>query len=193
MKLPKLKKPDKYSGLYIFDFGDHAGVGFTAEEVAELLETERYRHGKVYKIYRAFPDGKMELKAVPAETFDLESGMIFYSNEEPAARDDFKRLIDSAVTAEPPCRAKVHLARYTEDKFATALIYPAEYEDEVSRWLLVRNYRTIGQVEGGIGAVERYYTEAPEILERHQLFGFGESISRTGDELLVSLARAVQR
>ena len=37
MKLPKLDNPDRYKGLYIFDFGDHAGVGFTAEEVAELL------------------------------------------------------------------------------------------------------------------------------------------------------------
>ena len=158
-----------------------------------MLETERYRHGKVYKIRRAYPDGKMELKATPAQTFDLESGMIFYSTDESQAKDDFKRLVDSAVTAQPPCRAKVHLARYAEGKLATALIYPAEYEDEFSRWLLDRDYRTIGLAEGGIGAVERYYQDAPEILERNQLFGSGESISRTGDELLLSLARAVQR
>jgi hypothetical protein len=36
MKLPKLQKPDVYTGLYMVDFGDHSGVGFTAEEVAEL-------------------------------------------------------------------------------------------------------------------------------------------------------------
>ena len=36
MKLPKLQTPEKYVGLYVFDFGDHAGVGFTADEVAEL-------------------------------------------------------------------------------------------------------------------------------------------------------------
>jgi len=47
MKLPKLEKPDKYVGLYVFDFGDHVGVGFAAEEVAELLESEKYRDGKV--------------------------------------------------------------------------------------------------------------------------------------------------
>jgi len=193
MKLPQLEKPNKYTGLYVFDFGDHAGVGFTAEEVAELLETERYRHGKVYKIHRAYPDGKMELKAVSAQTFDLESGLIFYCADESQARGDFKRLVDSAVKSEPPCRAKVHLARYAEDKLATALIYPAEYEDEVSHWLADRGYRTIGPVEGGVGAVERYYQDAPDILERHQLFGSGESLSRTGDELLLSLARAVQR
>jgi len=193
MELPKLEKPQKYAGLYIFDFGDHAGVGFTAEEVAELLESERYRQGKAYKIHKAYPDGKMELKGVPAQTFQLESGMIFYSTTALAAKEDFKRLVDSAVTAEPPCRAKVHLARYAKDRFATALIYPAEYEDEMGNWLLAQDYRTAGAAEGGTGAVERYYAEAPEVLERHQLFGTSEAISRTGDELLVSLKLAVQR
>jgi len=193
MKLPQLDKPDRYTGLYIFDFGDHTGVGFTAEEVAELLESERYRDGKVYKIHRAYPDGRLELKGVPAETFQLESGMIFYSNTAEAARDDFKRLVAAAVQVSPPCRAKVHLVRYDEAKFGVAFIYPAEHEDEISAWLTRRPYGTAGLVEGGTGVIEQYYQQAPEILERHQLFGTSEEISRTGDELLVSLRRAIQR
>jgi len=193
MKLPKLERPENYAGLYIFDFGDQAGVGFTAEEVAELLESERYRKGKAYKIHRAYPDGRLEIKGVPARTFQLESGMLFYSATMEQAREDFRRLVSAAVAAEPPCRAKVHLARYADDKFAVALIYPAEYEDEISTWLLARDYRTAGAAEGGTGAVERYYRDDPKILERHQLFGASEGISRTGDELLTSLKRAVQR
>jgi hypothetical protein len=193
MKLPELEKPERYTGLYIFDFGDQAGVGFTAEEVAELLESERYRECKVYKIHRAYPDGRLEIKGVAAQTFQLESGMLFYSTTQEQARSDFKHLVSAAVAAEPPCRAKVHLVRYADDKFAVALIYPAEYEEEVSSWLLARAYRTAGAAEGGTGAVERYYRDAPEVLERHQLFGAGEAVSRTGDELLVSLKRAVQR
>ncbi|MHC4121894.1 MAG: hypothetical protein ACYSWO_30885 [Planctomycetota bacterium] len=46
MKLPKLEDNEKYVGLYVFDFGDHAGLGFTAREVAELLESEKYKNGK---------------------------------------------------------------------------------------------------------------------------------------------------
>jgi len=193
MKLPELKKPDRYRGLYIFDFGDHTGVGFTAEEVAELLESERYREGKVYKIHRAYPDGRLELKGVPVETFQLESGMIFYSATLETARGDFKRLVDAATEACPPCRAKVHLVRYREERFGVAMIYPAEYEEEISAWFAQREYRTSGPVEGGAGVIEQYYLQAPEILERHQLLGTSEGISRTGDELLVSLRRAVQR
>lgn len=193
MEMPKLEKPDRYAGLYVFDFGDHAGVGFTAEEVAELLESERYREGKVYKIHRAYPDGRLELKGVPAERFQLEAGMFFYSRDEATARVDFQRLVHLAVQTTPPCRAKIQLARVAQDRHVVALIYPAEFDDEVSGWLLEGGYRTTGAAEGGIGAVERYYGDQPEILDRHQLFGASEIVSRTGEELMVSAAKAVQR
>ena len=193
MKLPKLEKPDKYVGLYVFDFGDHVGVGFMAEEVAELLESERYKDGKVYKIHRAYPDGKLELKGVPAERLQLEAGMFFYSNDLATARRDFKQLSSLAVRSSPPCRAKLHLAKYRDDKFVAALIYPAEYDDEVSSWLLDGQYNTRGAAEGGAGAVQRYYDYGPEILDRHQLFGKSELVSRTGEDLFASLMLAVQR
>ena len=191
MELPKLKSPQNYVGLYVFDFGDHAGVGFTAEEVAELLDSENFKNGRAYKIYKAYPDGRMELKGVRPEIFQLESGMFFYSNDPNDSRNDFKKLINLAVRTAPPCRAKVQLAEYDIDKYAVALIYPAEYDDEVSRWLQNGDYKTIGEVEGGIGAVQRYYNEKPAVLEQHQLFCKIES--RTGQELLNSVKMAVQR
>ena len=193
MKLPKLEKSDKYVGLYIFDFGDHTGVGFTAQEVAELLESEKYKDGKVYKIHGAYPDGRLELKGIRAEIFQLEAGMFFYSSNPETARRDFKELVSLAVKTTPPCRAKVNLAKYSENKFVTALIYPAEYDDEISSWLLDGEYETNGAAEGGIGAVQRYYEAKPEILGRHQLFGQSRPISRTGQDLLASVRRAIQR
>ena len=193
MKLPELEKPEKYVGLYIFDFGDHAGLGFTAEEVAELLESEKYMDGKVYKIHKAYPDGRLEIKGVLSETFQLEAGMFFYSSDIETARRDFKNLVNLAVKSLPPCRAKLHMAEYGDDKLVVALIYPAEYDGEISSWLLDGRYRTSGAIEGGVGAVQRYYDQEPEILEGHQLFGQSETISRTGSELLSSLKLAVQR
>lgn len=193
MRIPKLEKPDRYRNLYVFDFGDHAGVGFTAEEVAELLESERYRQGKVYRIHRAYPDGRLEMTGVPAEKFQTEAGMLFYAKDEASARDAFKRLVNLAIRSAPPSRAKVHLAHYREDRYVVALIYPAEYDDAISSWLLAGDYHPATAVEGGAAAIEHYYRDSPEVLERHQLFGTGENISRTGDELLASLTKAVQR
>jgi hypothetical protein len=193
MRLPKLENSEKYVGLYVFDFGAQAGVGFTAQEVAELLESERHKDCKVYKIHRAYPDGKLELKGVPTEIFQLEAGMFFYARDLESAEADFKNLVNLAVRTAPPCRAKVHLAKYSDEKFVTAVIYPAEYDDEVSSWLLEGEYRTSGAAQGGVGAVQSYYDAAPEILKRHQFFGESRIESRTGEELLGGLKRAVQR
>ena len=193
MKLPKLQKPERYVGLYIFDFGDHAGVGFTAQEVAELFESEKYKNGKVYKIHKAYPDGKLELKGIRAEVFQLEAGMFFYSSAPETARQDFKGLVNLAVKTAPPCRAKVHLAKYSNDKFVAALIYPAEYDDEMSSWLLDGRYKTTGAAEGGVETVQRYYDVKPQILDRHQLFGKSELESRTGEKLLAGITLAIQR
>lgn len=193
MKLPEVKNGERLIGLYVVDFGDHSGVGFTGEEVAELLESEKFKDVKVYKIHNAYPDGRMELKGVTAQTFQLEKGMFFYAIDRQAAHDDYKRLVDLAIRQSPPARAKVHLAQYTEAKFVTAIIYPAECDDEFSTWLIQGQYKTAGPAEGGTEAVERYYSQSPQILERQQLFGKMSFQSRTGDELLVATKIAVQR
>lgn len=193
MKLPELQNSDKYVGLYVLDFGEHTGVGFTAQEAAELLESEKYKHCKVYKIHKAYPDGKLELKGTPSDIFQLEAGMFFYSGKVDTARGDFKQLVNLAVRSCPPCRAKVHLAQYSSDKLVTALIYPAEYDDEISAWLLDGGYKTSGEVLGGIEAVQKYYDYKPQILDRHQLFGKSAFQSRRGEELLAGLKLAVQR
>jgi hypothetical protein len=177
----------------VVDFGDHAGVGFTAEEAAELLESERYKDCKAYKVHRAYPDGRLELKGVRKEVFQLEAGMLFYSADSDTARDDYKRLVKLGIENDLPCRAKIHLAKYNDERFAVVIVYPAEYDDEISAWLLEHDYKTAGVAAGGINAVSQYYADKPEILEKHQLWGKSSIESRTGEELLASIKIAVQR
>lgn len=191
--ISKIEHAENYKGLYVVDFGDHSGTGFTAEEVAELLESEKFQDIKVYKIYRAYPDGKMELKGVPNEIFQLEAGMFFYEQDEEAAKADFKKLVNIAITNAPPTKAKVHLAKFSDEKFVTAIIYPAEQGDEVSNWLLENDYKTEGSAEGGIDAVKRYYADSPEIIERHQLFNQRQLDTLTGERLLAATKLAIVR
>lgn len=170
MKLPDIKEADRYVGLYVVDFGDHSAVGFTAEEVAELLDSETNRDVRIYKIYNASPDGRMELKGVARDLFGLEAGMFFYSRDEQAGQADFERLCGLAQTTPPPARTKVHFASDNNGGFVTALIYPAECDQEFSRWLLDARYRTEGAVEAGPNAVQRYYDAAWQILDQRQLW-----------------------
>ncbi|MBC8378184.1 MAG: hypothetical protein H8E62_03330 [Planctomycetes bacterium] len=192
MKLPDVKEATKYIGLYVVDFGDHSGVGFTATEVAELLDSEQYADVHIYKIHRAYPDGKMELKGVTSERFGLEAGMFFYAADETTAKDDFTRLLAWAETQLPPSRCKVHLSEMNEN-YLTALIYPAEFDDEFSRWLLDGQYRTIGTVEGGASAVGGYYDACPQILEQKQLWPATALESLHGEALFEAAKRAFVR
>ncbi|MCD6175494.1 MAG: hypothetical protein J7K65_07005 [Planctomycetes bacterium] len=192
MKLPEINEANKYMGLYVVDFGDHCGVGFTAEEVAELLESERFADVQVYKVHRANPDGTMELKGVTKEAFQLEAGMFFYAADEKTARADFRRLTAWSDTQLPPARCKTQLTN-TDNTHLIALIYPAEFDEAFSQWLLDGHYRTAGQVEGGTGAVQQYYDAEPNILERKQLWPSSSIEHFQGEALLEATNRAIVR
>ena len=193
MKLPELENPKEYIGLYVVDFGDRCSTGFTAAEVAQLLESQRFSNVKVYKIHNAYSDGRMELKGVSSDIFQLEAGMFFYSAGLDQSQKDFSKLAKIAEDAPPPAKAKLHLSKYEEGRFAIALIYPAECDDEFSRWLLDTGYRTLGEVAGGIDIVNRYYNAKPQILERKQLLPAAAIESKTGDQLIEATKLAVQR
>ncbi|MCK4958067.1 MAG: hypothetical protein KAT00_01675 [Planctomycetes bacterium] len=198
MKLPEVENAQRYIGLYVVDFGEHCSVGFTAQEVAELLESEQFQDITVYKVHRAYPDGRMELKGLRREIFQLEMGMFFYAADVEAAESDFKRLVELAQTGTAPARAKVHLASSEAKEagpgdFTVALIYPAEHDDQFCRWLLDAGYRHTGLAEGGIEAVQRYYDRRWDILQSHQVFPQTSYTDRTGAELIAATRIAVQR
>jgi hypothetical protein len=190
-------QPRRYEGLYVFDFGEWTAVGYTAEEIAVLLESEAYSGGKVYKIHRASPDGSMELRGVSRQRFLAESGMFFYRGALQPARADFNALCDVGRQAPPPCRAAVQLAERSAvggpNRFVTALIYPAECDDEVGRWLIEIDFGGGDLAEGGPSHVSNYYGEQKNILERQQLWSNRAISSRSREQVLSSVRRAVQR
>lgn len=197
MQLPTVPTPQRYRGLYVFDFGQWTALGYTAEEIAVLLESEAYRQGKVYKIVRATPDGHMELRGVSAERFQLESGMFFNRDALEAAQADYAELQRLSESQGTPCRAVIHLADRGEvaqaARYVTALIYPAEYEDEMAQWLLAARYAGGDLVEGGTSHVSDYYAQAKTIVQRQQLWSQPAIPSRSPDQVLSSVRQAVQR
>lgn len=194
MKLPELESPEKYRGLYVFDFGDQVAVGYTADEIAVLLESQRYADGKVYRIHRAMPDGTMELQGVSRETFLKEDGLFFYRDDPDLAEEDFQTLVREAANAPPPCRMKLHLARISGSRYelCTVAIFPAEYTHDVSDWLNRIGYEGGDLVEGGPSQVSDYYAAGATVIKRQQLWPM-PSQSRPAEEVLATTHLAVQR
>jgi hypothetical protein len=197
MNLPRIESAEHLRGLYVYDFGEWAAVGYTAEEIAVLLDSEAYRGGKVYRIHRATPDGHLELRGVAPVRFQVESGLFFYRARLDEAQADFAALLAGAERAAPPCRAVVHLAQRPgapeHSAFVTALIFPGEYDDAVAQWLLAQDFRGGDRAEGGVSHVSNYYAENNQIIERHQLWSRSAIPSRRADEVLASVRKAVQR
>jgi len=192
IKIEKISNPEKYTGLYVVDFGEYTSTGFTGSEVEILLESEEYSDIKIYKIHNAYPDGTLELCGVSNEIFNLESGIFFYSHNLDQAEDNYNRLLDIALATEKfPARTKLQLAHLCDDVYTVGLIYPAEADGEISQWLLDKDYKTEGAVKGGINTVSDYYAAAPEVIKRHQLVS--GTASKTATELLSTLKYAVQR
>jgi len=193
MNIPKTEKPQAYVGLYAIDFGESSSLGYTAQEVARLLESERFAEVKVYKVHRAKPDGTMELAGVSRQRFELESGMFFCGPDEASSRRDFEKLLSGCKEVSPPCRAKWQLARDNEGQFIGALIYPAEYEQEMGRWLIAIGFMTRGVVDAGVSQVQRYYQQDYAIQRREQLWPDASNQGRDLQTLLDCVGLELQR
>ncbi len=191
MKLPAVDNPPRYQGLYLFDFGEWTSLGYTADEIAVLLEDPQYAEGRVYKVHAASPDGQFSLRGVSRERFSQESGMMFYRAERADAERDMADLEALAEENLPPARAFAHLADRGEAagpaRYVLGLIYPAEHDDEFGRWLLDADYQGGDFVEGGPSVVSNYYDDQPRVLRRAQLW------SRHGEPRSAEMIRATVR
>lgn len=166
------------NGRFIYDFGGSKRYGCTAEDIAVWLEDPAQRGGTIYRIHRAYPDGRMEIKGVSADRRLLESGLFFYRESKGEAQLDFEKLTNTA-SGGPPCRCFVHLADragQSASRYVTALIYPSEFEDDMADWLLKRDFAGGDWVEGGISHVTNYYDEEKTVLQRAQLWRAGTQV-----------------
>lgn len=193
MKLPKTDTPEKYVGLYVIDFDGQCAMGYTAPEVASLLESEKFPDAKVYKIYRVRPDETLQLHGVSRARFNLESGMFFHCRQTNAGQQDYQNLLTWSQQQQPPCRAKLQLARGADDILILALIYPAEYEQEMGAWVQDSGFRGSGAVDAGPSQVTRYYENDLDVIERSQLIPANTLQTRTREELLASTNTPLQR
>ncbi len=161
------------AGNYVVHLGDQTVPDLTSAQVAELLESEKNADAKVFRIRHVYPDGRLELVGVSSERFQLEDGLFFWRTTAEAARTDFLELARRADNSPPPCRAKLQLADLAgvSHSHCTAIIFPAEFTDEIGAWLTSLGYEAGDRADGGISQVSSFYAATPTVLQRRQLWG----------------------
>jgi hypothetical protein len=194
-KLPALTDPVKYTGLYIFDFGDHAAVGYTAEEIKILLAEEKYAGGEVYRIYRAHADGTLDLCSVNPQSWSQTTGIVFRFDDKIAALQAMDELASLVAEASPPGEVEaVVVQKEDEDTFSYALVlrYNADLDDAVASWLIKIDYQAGENVEAGQSAMMKILDGGVELCR--QRFDAGDfRRSRLREEVLTSVDRPIQR
>jgi hypothetical protein len=89
----------------------------------------------------------------------------------------------------------LHLAQTKSQQgteYVTALIYPAEYDEEVASWLTKNNYKGGELATGGASEVNTYYRHYSKI-DSFQLWGVLDGTARDAADVLANVGRAVVR
>lgn len=138
-EMPRLHDPSRYAGLYVYDFGTHVSVGYTAGEIVVLRASELGRQGTAYEIYRVTDEGAIEMRAIQVGGLALSVAVCFLYPEAETARDDFDSV---RLTAEqyPLSRpAELILGRQTlfSPQHIVAIRFLAGAETVLTRWLAV--------------------------------------------------------
>jgi len=137
MKLPPIPYPQRYIGLYVYDFGARVSVGYTAGEIRVLRESDEHRDGTAYEVYRACESGGLELRGVLDWRLTAREAMCFLRADQAAARTDYELLRRVSERDPVPCAVEMQLARLDafEPPHVTALSYAAAATSALAAWL----------------------------------------------------------
>jgi hypothetical protein len=193
--LPAIRNPHKYAGLYVYDFGTHVSVGYTAAEVRILRESQAHREGTAYEIYRIGEKGTIELRAVFDNRLGAQEAMCFLRADAGAARTDYNKIKAAADRDPTPCAVEMQLALL--DAFdppnVTALSYPASATTVMAGWLSENAADAGDRVIGGIDVHSRLTaSDGPRIASCRLTSRIGYE-DRSTEEVLQTVNEPVQR
>ena len=189
MKIPPLQQPERYAGSYLLDLGDRVCVGYTADEVAVLLETEECRSATAYLIHRVDERGNVELVGVSTKDVVRRDILIFAFDSPDAARTAFSCLRRLAAKTPAPCPCSMELTDFdgVEPSHVISLTFPQAASGQLSAWLERNEFDAGDRVFGGPQTLSQYQAAAPTPIAQCLLATTFDHKSRSREELLASL------
>jgi hypothetical protein len=195
MKLPPLKDPQRYVGLFVFDFGEWASVGYTAEEVGILLASPEHAAGAAFRIYRADESGHLELTGIKPDELQAEEIIIFARSSADRAGDDFNDLRKLAQTTPPPCNIRLELVDVpeTDPSHIVGLLFPRHANPQVAQWLSDAGFAGGDVVMAGEHVRRLYHQSGASPVMSTVLPAGSDRRPRTPEEVLATVREPVQR
>lgn len=179
----------------MYDFGDHASVGYTAEEIAVLGRSPAHRDGRAYLIHAVDEDGVLSLRGATEVDLVGEESMIFRHRASPHAVASYEQIVGLAEERPLAALVKIELARHDgrDEAHAVALIYKLHAATVVSSWLIATGFAGGDSVDCGADVLAEYRADVPEAVASGYLACKMRYVSRGEDEVLASVELSVQR
>lgn len=195
MKIPAIPEPERYVGLYVYDFGTHVAVGYTAAELGVLRDSASHRHGTAYQIYRVSEGGALELRGVLDDRLVSREAMCFLRADANAARRDYESLCVVAAACPLPCVVEMQLATLPQfdPPHVTALSYAACATDALSAWLTRHGGGLGDQVVAGVDVHATLSASESERILSCRLPALLDYQDRQPQDVLRSIHQPLQR
>ncbi len=195
MIIPTLSSPHDYVGLYVFDFGGHVAVGYTAEEIGVLQRAPAYGECNAYQIHSVDEQGRIALKGVGDLDLSSDHAIIFAHRTPQDADSTYDGLTDSADAE--PVGAVVRMERAYHERCSpehvVVLSYKAHTMFAVSDWLRRIDFNGGSHVLAGTEELELYRETVAKPEKSTYLRTCVDVTSRTADAVLASVDQRVQR
>ena len=195
IRLPSIRDPERYVGLYIYDFGTHVSIGYTAAEIRVLRGSEAYRGGTAYEVYRVTEAGGYELRGVLDERLAAREAICFLRKDGLAARRDYDTLHGMAKASPAPCAVEMHLADVPDfsPPHAAVLLYAAVASAVLSGWLGRCGFHGGDRVIAGIEVHGAYVGADASRIDSCRLAALLDYADRSAEDVLKAVDRTVQR
>jgi hypothetical protein len=195
MNLPPIADPERYAGLYVYDFGTHTAVGYTSSEVRILRESKEYRHGTAYEIYRVSEDGEFELRGVLDHRLSAREALCFLRADEAAARGDYEALRQAADQTPVPAAVELQLARVRafSPPHVTAMLYAASASSVVANWLTQTGFAGGDRAIGGMDVYVELTSSDRAPISACTLPALMSYRNRPAEEVVSAVKKPLQR
>lgn len=195
LTLPPIRDPERYEGLFAYDFGTHVSVGFTAGEILILRQSPEYCGGTALQIYRVNDRGGMELRGIQDSMLLGRDCICFLQSSEMKAREDYDRMVRAA--RERPLSSTVEARLVRSYVFSlpnlTALLFPAWAVDRVGAWLSLLDWSPGDRVISGTEALASMDPGKGLTIDTCSLAARDIVQDRDAEQVLASVSQAFQR
>ena len=195
MNIPRTANPQRYVGLYLYDFGTHTSLGYTAAEIRVLRESKEHGDGTAYEVYRVSENGGFELRGANDQRLTAREAICFLRHDGGAARRDYEELRLAARRLPMPCAAELQIltVQSFDPPEAVALLYPAAATTAIAGWLDRGAYTGGDRVIGGMDVHTVLMGGDALLIDSCRPPTLIDYVDRPAEEVLAAASQPLQR